>query len=253
VRFLSPPRWPLFLFALAACSKPVPGGERQGVSVAPTSAPTVPPPTGDPGKSPTTLGSPQGGTSAPPAPAAALSDLDVGALKRKLACAGDTRRNGCRILNEFEGASPFSPKIPSGEGRWVGTAYTIEKGAEKSELMIVSVSQTPTSTVPAGELALKIGIGPLPDNLRAHGMKLVNALSHGDTVSKLNQAAPYVKAWKPGDAQGTMATSGVSVRRVADDTYLRQTSTKILLVRLKAQSAATAPEATFAELWAASW
>jgi len=254
VRFVSPPRWPLFLFALAACSKPVPGDDRQGVSVPATSAPIAPPPTGDPGKSPTTLGSPQGGTGgAPPAPAAAPSDLDVGALKKKLACTGDTRRNGCRILNEFEVASLFSPPIPSGEGRWIGTAYTIEKGAEKSELMIVSVSQTPTSTVPAGELALKIGIGPLPDNLREHGVKLVNALSHGDTVSKLNQAAPYVKAYKPGDAQGTMATSGVSVRRVADDTYLRQTSTKILLVRLKAQGAGTAPEATFAELWAASW
>jgi len=245
VRLSSPPRWLLFLFALAACNKPEPGGDRQGVSVAPSSAPIAPPQAGDPAKSPT------GG--AAPAPSAALSDLDVGALKKKLACAGDTRRNGCRILNEFEQASPFSPRIPSGEGRWIGTAYTIEKGAEKSELMIVSVSQTPTSTVPAGELALKIGIGPLPDNLHAHGMKLVNALSHGDTVSKLNQAAPYVKAWKPGDAQGTMATSGISVRRVADDTYLRQTSTKILLVRLKAQSAATAPEATFAELWAASW
>jgi hypothetical protein len=235
VRFVTP-RWPLFLFVLAACSKPAPGGERQGSSIPLASALIDPPKAG-----------------APSPPAAAPSDVDVGALKKKFACAGDTRRHSCRILNEFEDASRFSPQIPSGEGRWIGTAYTLEKGAEKSEIMIVSVSQMPTSTVPLGELALKVGIGPLPDNMRDHGMKLVNALSHGDTVSKLNQAAPYVKAWKPGDAQGTMATSGVSVRRVADETYLRQASTKVLLVRLKAQGAGTASEATFAELWATSW
>ena len=120
--------------------------------------------------------------------------------------------------------------------------------------MVVSASQVPTSTVPAGELALRIGIGPLPDDRRDHGIKLVNALSHGDTVSKLNQAALYVKAWKPSDAKGTMATAETSVRLVSDEVYLRQAASKLLLVRLKAQGASGAPpEATFAELWAASW
>src|SRR5262249_40866769 len=172
--------------------------------------------------------------------------LDVAALKKKLSCAGDTRRQSCRILNEFGDAARFSPQIPSGEGRWIGNAYTLEKNAEKSELMIVAVSQAPTSTVPPGELALKVGIGPVPNDKREHGVKLVNALSHGDTVSKLNQTAPYVKAWKPSDARGTMATSGVSVRTVTDEVFVRQASTKLLLVRLKAQSAGAPAEATFA-------
>jgi hypothetical protein len=190
----------------------------------------------------------------PALPAALPADLDVAALKKKLACVGDTRRQSCRILNEFGEASRFSPQIPSGEGRWIGTAYTFEKNAEKSELMIVSASQVPTSTVAPNELALRVGIGPMPDDKRDHGAKLVNALSHGDTVSKLNQAAPYVKAWKPSDARGTMATSGTSVRTVTDEVYLRQSSTKIMLVRLKAAGAGSAgAEATLAELWPASW
>jgi hypothetical protein len=225
--------------ALLACNKsdsdsaPSPSA-RVGVS---TPAPSLAPPV------PTAL------------PAAAPPDLDVAALTKKLSCAGDTRRASCRILAEFGSAARFSPQIPSGEGRWIGTAHTVEKGAEKSEIMIVSASQVPTSTVPPGELALKVGTGPLPEDKRDHGIKLVNALSHGDTVSKLNQAAPYVKSWKPDNAQGTMATSGPSVRRVADEVYLRQSSTKVLLVRLKAQGAgAGAPaEATLAEVWPAAW
>jgi hypothetical protein len=189
----------------------------------------------------------------PSPPSAAPADLDVAALKKKLSCAGDTRRASCRILNEFEEASRFAPQIPSGEGRWIGMAHTLEKNVEKSELMILSVSQVPTSTVPPGELALKIGIGPIPEDKREHGAKLVNALSHGDTVSKLNQAAPYVKAWKPSDARGAMTTSGTSVRTVTDEIYLRQASTKVLLVRLKPQATGSAAEATFAELWATAW
>jgi hypothetical protein len=225
------------LLGLAACDRSTsPGGPAPSASLAAT-APS--PPTASP---------------SPALPTAAPPDLDVGGMKKKFACAGDTRRASCRILNEFGEASRFSPQIPSGEGRWIGTAYTVEKGAEKSELMIVSVSQAPTSTVPAGELALRIGIGPLPDDRRDHGIKLVNALSHGDTVSKLNQAAPYVKAWKPSDAKGTMATSETSVRLVSDEVYLRQAASKLLLVRLKPQGTSGAPpEATFAELWAASW
>jgi len=184
-----------------------------------------------------------------------LSDLDVALLKKKLACAGDTHRQSCRILDEFEQASGFAPKIPSGEGRFIGNGYTLEKGAEKSDLLMLSVSQVPTATVPPGELALHIGTGAVPPDRHDHGVKLANALSHGDTVSKNNQALPYIKSWMASDAQGTMQTSGSSVRLVNEEMYLRLGSaSKVLLIRLKPQSsAAGAPEGTFAELWAASW
>jgi hypothetical protein len=217
-----------------ACSKSSSDAPPLPSAVPAASAPIAPPP------------------AEPALPAALPADLDVAALKKKLACVGDTRRQSCRILNEFEGAARFAPQIPSGEGRWIGNAYKMEKNAEKSELVVVSASQVPTSTVGPNELALKVGIGPMPDDKREHGTKLVNALSHGDSVSKLNQAAPYVKTWKPSDARGTMATSGTSIRTLSEEVYLRQTSTKVLLVRLKT-AAGAAPEATVAELWAAAW
>jgi hypothetical protein len=233
---------PTRTFALAltlaalSCDKPTRTG---------TSVPTPPASAGEPGATEPTRAA---------LPAAAPADLDLVALKKKLACAGDTKRQICRILEEFDQGSAFTPNIPSGEGRYIGTAFTLEKNAEKSELIMLSVSQVPTATVPPGELALHIGTGQVPADRHDHGVKLANALSHGDTVSKNNQALPYIKGWKAADAQGTMQTSGKSVRLVSEEVFLRLgTGSKVLLVRLKAATAGAAPEGTFAELWAASW
>ena len=115
---------PSFLFvgaSLAACSKSSSEGPPTARSALPVASEPAPPP-----------------AAAPALPAAAPPDVDVASLKKKLACAGDTRRSLCRILSEFGEASRFSPQIPSGEGRWIGTAYTLEKNVEKSELMVVS-------------------------------------------------------------------------------------------------------------------
>ena len=184
-------------------------------------------------------------------PAAAPQDIDVAALKKKLGCT-DARRSLCRVLGEFGDANRFAPRIPSGEGRFIGTAYSSEKGAEKSELLLLLVSQAPTSTVPPGELALRVGVGPVPDDKRDHGVKLASALARGDTVPRTNQTAPYVKTWKPNDARGTMQTTGNSVRLVSEELFLRQTSTKTLVVRVK-NTASGAEDVTAAELWAVSW
>jgi hypothetical protein len=156
------------------------------------------------------------------------------------------------VLGEFGDANRFAPRIPSGEGRWIGTAHFTEKGAEKSELMLLLVTQAPTSTVPAGELALRVGTGPVPDDKRDHGVKLASALARGDTVPRTNQTAPYVKTWKPNDARGTMQTTGNSVRMVAEETFLRQTASKILLVRVKSTTGG-AEDISAAELWPVSW
>jgi hypothetical protein len=188
---------------------------------------------------------------AAPLPPAAPADIDVAALRKKLGCT-DARRSLCRVLGEFADAGQFAPRIPSGEGRWIGTAYALEKGGEKSELLLFSVAQAPTSTVPPGELALRVGTGPLPDDKRDHGVKLASALARGDTVPRSNQTAPYVKAWKPERARGTMQTSGNSVRLVSEETFLRQSSTKTLLVRVK-MAPSGAEDVMAAELWPVSW
>lgn len=220
-------------FAVSGCGKSGSSGA-PGASSAASAQPAVPPPA-----APTAL---------PPAPP---PDIDVAAIKKKLGCT-DARRSLCRVLGEFADANRFAPQIPSGEGRWIGTSYMTEKGAEKSELLLLSVAQAPTSTVPPGELALRVGVGAVPDEKRDHGVKLASALARGDTVPKTNQTAPYVKAWKPASAKGTMQTTGNSVRVVSEEVFLRQTSNKTLLVRVKASPNGTEDVAA-AELWAVSW
>jgi hypothetical protein len=224
----------LAVFAAAACGKSGSSGA-PSASSAPSAKLAAPPPT----QAPAAL------------PAAAPADLDVAAIKKKLGCT-DTRRSLCRLLGEFAEANRFAPQIPSGEGRWIGTAYTNEKGADKSELILLSVVQAPTSTVAPGELALRVGTGPVPDDKRDHGVKLASALARGDTVPKTNQTAPYVKTWKPASPKGTMQTTGNSVRLVSEELFLRQTSTKTLVVRVK-NSPSGAEDVMGAELWPVSW
>jgi hypothetical protein len=230
---------PLHLLALAVLTVAACG--KSGSSEAPSasSAPSAKLPAPAPTQAPAAL------------PAAAPADLDVAAIKKKLACT-DARRSLCRLLGEFADANRFAPQIPSGEGRWIGTAYTNEKGADKSELILLSAVQAPTSTVPPGELALRVGTGPVPDDKRDHGVKLASALARGDTVPKTNQTAPYVKTWKPASPKGTMQTTGNSVRLVSEEVFLRQTSTKTLVVRVK-NSPSGVEDVMAAELWPVSW
>src|SRR5262249_8768363 len=150
----------------------------------------------------------------------APADLEIEGLQKKVGCAGNTARPACRILGEFAAAGRFEPRMPSGEGRWIGNAYALEQASKPAELVMLSASQVPTATVPSGELALRVGTGSVPEDKRIHGAKLVNALARGDTVPKNNAAAPYVKNWKSPDAQGTMSTSLTSIRLVAQETYL---------------------------------
>jgi hypothetical protein len=224
----------LFGFATSGCGKSGPSDAPSASSAASAKAP-APLPT----QAPTAL------------PSAAPADVDVAAIRKKLGCT-DARRSLCRVLGEFAEANRFAPQIPSGEGRWIGTAYSTEKGAEKSELMLFSAVQAPTSTVGPGELALRVGTGSVPDEKRDHGVKLASALARGDVVSKTNQTAPYVKTWKPANPKGTMQTTGNSVRLVSEEVFLRQTSTKTLLVRVKS-SPSGAEDVTAAELWPVSW
>jgi hypothetical protein len=232
VRTLGSLGFTLVFLATAGCDKaPAPAPSASGTTAAPASAAPV--------------------ATAPPLPTTSPSDIDVPSLRKKLGCT-DARRALCRVLAEFADAAPFAPRIPSGEGRWIGSAYSSAKGADKPELTLLSVVQAPTSTVPTGELALRVGTGQVPDDKRDHGVKLASALARGDTVPRANQTAPYVKTWKPNDARGTMQTNGNSVRLVSEELFLRQTSTKVLTVRVKSTPSG-GEDVTVAELWAVTW
>jgi hypothetical protein len=201
---------------------------------------------------------------AAPAPAAPLTDqtpqpaspdIDLAPLQKQLGCgATGAGKQACRILAEFAEARRFTGETPSGEGKWFGNAYTVEKKAEKTELMIFAAKRVGTGQIGPNDLPIRVGTGTLPEDKRAHGQKLASALSRADVVGRTNQALPYVKSFTPAGDRGVVATSGASVRLISDETvYVRQGSgQKVLLVRPRTGGGAPG-DGTYAELWLAAW
>jgi hypothetical protein len=194
-----------------------------------------------------------------PAPAPAVArepppDLDVAAVEKKLGCSGNKARQACRLLVDFARAERWPADPPSGRGRWVGNAFRIEKGAEKRELLILYAERVPTAQVPPGDLPVKIGTGPVPDEFQTHGTKLVNILSRGDVPTKKNHAAPYVDSFVPKDDRGATNSAGRSVRLISEqNVYLRQGNRKLYYVETKTGGADEPGDGVYAELWLASW
>ena len=139
----------------------------------------------------------------------------------------------------------------------MGRGYRIEKGVEKSDLMLLSASNVPAGTVGPTDLPLRVATGTLPKEKRRDGEKLARALARGDQVSNANKALPYVKAWTSENGRIAMTTAGVSVRLIAEEaTYVRLAGQKALVVKMKATvpGVATTPgDGTYAELWVVSW
>jgi len=199
----------------------------------------------------------------PPAPAptptvqqAASPDVDVASLQKQLGCSTTgTVKQACRILAEFAQARRFTGETPSGDGKWFGYAYNVEKKAEKTELMIFASRRVPTSQIGPNDLPIRVGTGTLPEDKRAHGQKFASALSRSDVVGKLNQAQPYVKSFVPAGDRGVVATAGASVRLISDEVvYVREAEgQKVLFIRLSSNAKAAPGDGTYAELWLAAW
>lgn len=185
----------------------------------------------------------------------AAADIDLPGVQNRLGCSGKQVRQACRVVRDFAQAQHWSAQMPSGQARWIGYAYRIEKGAEKRELMVVHAERVPTNQVGAGDLPIRIASGSLPEELELHGNKLVGALARGDVVTKKNRALPFVETFASNNQRGATDTAGTSVRLVSEENwYLRQQSPrKLLLVGPQNGSSDTAGDGVYAELWLATW
>jgi hypothetical protein len=221
---------------LQACenkAQPVP----PAASVAPVAAPPAPAPVAQP-------------------PQPASPDVDVAALQKQLGCSATAvAKESCRILAEFAEGRRFTGETPSGEGRWFGNAYTVEKKKETTDLLILAAKRVGTSQIGPNDLPIRVALGTIPDEKRGHGQKLASALSRADVVGKTNQALPYVKSFAGASDRGVVATSGASVRLISDEVvYVRQVAgQKIIVLRPKSAAPAAPGDGTYAELWLAAW
>jgi len=190
---------------------------------------------------------------APPLP----PDLDVHALQRQLHCPDRRHGRACRILREFEQASHGMAQAPSGQGRFMGTAYRVEKGVEKSELVVLVASNVPASSVGPTDIPLRIAMGSLPKDKVRDGGKLARSLSHGAMPAQSNKALAFAKTWTSENGRIAMTTDGPSVRLIAEEaTYVRQAGQRALVIKMKPSlpGVVVPPgDGTYAELWAVTW
>ncbi len=184
-------------------------------------------------------------------------DLDVQALERQLHCPSGRHPRACRILREFAAASHGIGQVPSGQGRWMGSAYRVDKGREKADFVILAAMNVPASSVGPTDLPLRVAMGALPKDKRRDGRRLVRALSHSEMPPRSNKALPFVQAWTSENGRIAMATGGPSIRLIAEEaTYVRQAGQKALVIQMKPAlpGVATFPgDGTYAELWPVTW
>ena len=187
------------------------------------------------------------------APRAAPPDLDAEALGKRLGCSAGKAKHACSILAEFAQAGRWSGETPSGEGRWLGNAYTLAKGNEKKETTILVAKRAGTSQIGASDLPIRVAIGTPPEGMWRDIDKLVRVLSSSSNVSKSNPAVKYVREFSSTADRGAVASAGTSVRLIAEESvYLRQGSArKVLMVRLANEP--SSGDGTYAELWATTW
>ena len=188
---------------------------------------------------------------APPAP----QDIDVGALEKELNCQKTGPKQACRILKEFASAQRFTAHTPSGEGRWVGHSFTVDKGVESERQLIFWSKSVPTSQVGPGDLPVKVGFDFFPDELKAHAEKLVRTLGRGDPPSPKNQAFPYAKVYVPTKQRVIVNTAGPSVHVTAEESiYIRAKQLRFVYIVNPSTSRESATgDGLYAELWLADW
>ena len=196
-------------------------------------------------------------TPAPPPAAAAPAaprDLDIQALKKDLGCDKQGHPKACRLLKEFEQAQRFAARTPSGEGRWIGPAVTVEQGVETEHHLVLWCKTVPLSQVGPGDLPVKSGFELIPDGLKMQSEKLMRALTRKADPPESNPAYQFAHGFAP-KVQRTLAnTAGPSVHLTSEQSvYLRQAPPRKVYLVSPASNNAAAGDGIYAELWLGDW
>lgn len=224
----------LIALAVASCNQP----EQKKPTAASTTSSTRP---AEPPSQPTAL---------PVSP----KDLDVAALEQDLGCAKSSSPKACRILKDFSQAQRFTAKTPSGEGRWIGSAVSVEKGVETSRHLVLWAKQVPTSQVGPGDLPVKAGFDFIPVGLKLQSEKLMRALVRNADPPESNPAYQFAKAFVPARQRVMTATAGASVCLISEaSVYLRTAPPRKVYLINPAPSTAAAGDGVYAELWLGDW
>lgn len=187
------------------------------------------------------------------------ADLNVSAITKQLGCSSGKTKLACAVCDEFGKADRFTGKTPSGEGRWFGRAYIVEKGRERTEYRVLLTRALPTARVGKYSLPLGITIAPLAPELGSEAGRLWTKMSGPrHRGNRKNLVFKYLEGLEPKGEKGAINTAGMSVQLIAEPTedigYLRQPTLKKLLLIMPARAMNAAPgDGIYAEFWQAVW
>jgi hypothetical protein len=202
-----------------------------------------------------------GASTTTPVPQSFPVDLNETELTGKLDCKSGKVKNACGVWEEFRKATNqrFTGKSPSGESRWFGKAYVVDKGIERTEYTLLVSRPVPTMQVCPSCLAYVIATAPIPDELTQEAVALWRRMSSSrHRGNQKNLSFKFLESYVPKGEQGAINTSGMSVQLIAGPSeeigYLRQPELKkLLLVRRDRGLDATPGDGTYAEFWQAIW
>jgi hypothetical protein len=228
------------LATLAGCDGSS-GGSPDASSSAPTTSAAAP------GSSTTTAAS---------EPPVTPDGLDVAALEKTLKCAAKAK-GACAVLAEFRDCVEWNPVTQSGDGRWLGNAYTVEKGAASEDFALLRSRGVPLSEVGPGQLSAKIGIGSIPDELsaeRLHAPKAIRAYARGDVPQPTNAAIRYLKERRDWPEAFVMRAKDNQVYvAMGGGAHLCAKGDQRLLMVQRAGDREHRSDGIYAELWPVTW
>src|SRR3954447_10757337 len=93
-----------------------------------------------------------------PGPPKAPPDLDAEGLMKQLHCPDRRHAHACRILRDFSDATRGLAPVPSGQGRWLGKGYRVEKGRERGELTLLGTAGVQSGPIEPPDLPLRVAM-----------------------------------------------------------------------------------------------
>ena len=197
-------------------------------------------------------------SSAPPAnepPRAPPDDLDVAPLEKALACSAKSTTGPCRIIEAAKTCKGWAGISPGGDGRWVGTRYTLAEKKVSEDTVVLRARTVPSNDVGKGQIPSRIGIEPVQadEKMALELEHAVRALSHHDVPTKASPAITFIKQksdFTEGTAIHTLTNKVVVLGASGDEqTFVCEGDGQELLVI----SAKSSGDGRYAELWPTSW
>ncbi len=199
---------------------------------------TPPPPTQEP---------------APPPP----DELDTTALKKALGCGGKANSGPCRVLTGLDSCSSWNPVVPSGDGRFLGRGYVVEKGNSSEQVTMLRARRVPQNEVGPGQLPVRIGIAELPKDeglASAQADKTIRGFERKDVPGRGNATIEYLKQREQWSESFATRTAGKQVYVIAQaGTYICEGPSRQIFVVQRAATRDSNSDGMYAELWPASW